>query len=257
MAERKKTARSTPLIEIEAVIVAYAMSRLDQTFLDTFGFTSWKQAFARVGEELRVTPASIKNLRDEFDPLHGHRKGWHMRPLRPNRQRVLGEFAEVSDAALTEIVRRIRERDGNIRSEIAAPLANVTKRVENVAERLLTGRLAEEFFMRHSAEICGIAPTSLVDSRSLAQGFDFAVRKLDSTAIEVKGLKSSRGEILFTDLEWRQAATRRADYWLVVVGRLDTRPKAQLFKDPHRSLEARSDIRTSTTVSWKATVAVV
>ncbi len=245
------------MIEIEAVIVAYAMSRLDRAFLSTFGFTSWKQAFARVGEELRVSPASIKNLRDEFDPLHGRRKGWYKRPLRPNRQRVLGEFAEVSDSALTEIVRRIQEGDSDIRREIAAPLATAAKRVENVAERFLTGRLAEEYFMRHSAAICGIAPTNLIDSRHLAQGFDFAVRNLGSIAIEVKGLKTSRGEVLFTDLEWRQAAARTTDYWLVVIGQLNSRPKPLLLKDPQRSIKARSDIRTSTSVSWKATVAVV
>ncbi|MCL4741317.1 MAG: DUF3883 domain-containing protein [Phycisphaerales bacterium] len=254
MAKHSKTRRSTPLIEIEAVIVAYAMSRLDRDFLSMCGFTSWSQAFARIGQELRVKPASLRNLRDEFDPLHGHRQGWHKRPLRPNRQRVLGEFADVSDAALAEIVRRIREGDSEVRQEVATPLVTAPKRVENVAERLLTGRLAEEHFMRNSGRICGIAPSSLIDARHLAQGFDFAVRRQDAIAIEVKGLKSLRGEVLFTDLEWRQAAARATDYWLVVVGQVSTRPKAQLYKDPRRTLVARTDIRTSTTVSWKASV---
>jgi hypothetical protein len=65
-----KAKSNRKLIETEAVIVAYAMSRLDSEFLKRFGFPSWHKAFAAIGARLGVRPASIKNLRDEFDPIH-------------------------------------------------------------------------------------------------------------------------------------------------------------------------------------------
>ena len=94
------------------------MSRLDGRYLQAQGVRTWKTAFERAAKALRVRPASLKNLRDEFDPIHDNlRKGWRHRPLRPNRQRVMGDLSEVSDDALLESVNRIsrRRRDGNKR----------------------------------------------------------------------------------------------------------------------------------------------
>ncbi len=44
------------LIETNAIIVAYAMSRLDSRFLQRFRFSSWNQAFRETGEWLGVRP---------------------------------------------------------------------------------------------------------------------------------------------------------------------------------------------------------
>src|SRR5690242_20035220 len=90
-------------IETEAIILGYAMSRLDTRYLAETAAQSWRHAFATASTALTIPSASIKNLRDEFDPLHGNRrKGWRGRAMRPNRQRVADEFAEVSDDALIE-----------------------------------------------------------------------------------------------------------------------------------------------------------
>ena len=48
-------------------------------------------------------------------------------------------------------------------------------------------------------------------------------------AVEVKGLKQKRGDILFTDREWTEAKTRREDYLLVVVGNLEDVPLIRPF----------------------------
>lgn len=253
---KQKPIRSTNLIQVEAIIVAYAMSRLDKKFLRRFSFSSWTQAFEAIGTRLGVRAASMKNLRDEFDPIHQNtRRGWHRRPLRPNRQRVLGEFCDASDEAVIEIVVRLLEGDREIEDEVTKPLAQERNRVENVAERLRTGRFAEEYFLRNSEEICGVRPALLVDVRLNACGFDFGVSE-ESTAIEVKGLKPARGPILFTDNEWSQANQRRQDYWLVVVGNLDREPRAKLFKHAASLIQATSIFQQQTTISWRATVEV-
>lgn len=248
---------SRKLIEVEAIIVAYAMSRLDIEFLKRFSYRSWREAFRDTGSRLGVPPASMKNLRDEFDPLHPNsRQGWHKRPLRPNRQRVLGEFCDASDEALTEVVSRLVRGDKEVEDLVVKPIAATRDRVENVAERLRTGRLAEEYFLHNAERICGFSSSQLVDFRIEARGFDFGVRHEDNLAIEVKGLKLMRGQILFTDFEWHQANRRRTDYWLVVVGSVVREPRAVLIKDPSSSIRVVSSLRQSTVVSWKANVSV-
>ena len=248
---------SRKLIEIEAIIVAYAMSRLDLEFLKRFSYRSWREAFQDTGSRLGVPPASMKNLRDEFDPLHPNsRKGWHRRALRPNRQRVLGEFCDASDETLKEVASRLVRGDKEVQDMVVKPIVATRDRVENVAERLRTGRLAEDFFLHNSEQICGFSSSRLVDYRIEARGFDFGVKHEDNLAIEVKGLKLMRGQILFTDYEWQQANRRRRDYWLVVVGSVVRVPRAVLIKDPSSSIRAVSSLRQSTVVSWKACVSV-
>jgi hypothetical protein len=249
--------RAKGLIEIDAIIVAYAMSRLDRGFLAAFGYNTWKVAFEATGTKLNRKAASMKNLRDEFDPVHGNaRAGWDMRPMRPNRQRVLGEFCTVSDAALIEVVQRILRGDREVRAEITEPILVSASRAENVAERLRTGREAERYFVENAETICGIPRHDIVDVRDEARGYDFAVSGRSSVGIEVKGLRLARGEVLFTDHEWDQAHRRRSDYWLVVVGCLNTQPVALMLSDPTKALSAKSVVRQTASVSWRARVRV-
>jgi hypothetical protein len=251
------TALRKPLLETSAIIVGYAMSRLDTAYLEAQRLKSWKEAFSRAGEALHVAPASIKNLRDEFDPVHGNaRRGWKGRPMRPNRQRVMGELCEVSDAALLEMVRRILAHDSEAVQEVVTPLSKPAERIHNVAERLRTGRLAEEFFLTNVQAIVNIAPPLLLDHRALARGYDFTIRGREDVAIEVKGMKKKRGGIVFTDREWSEAKTRRADFWLVLVGDIEANPIARVIPDPTTALQAKCQYQTTIAASWRATVAV-
>ncbi len=248
---------SRDLLEVEAIIVAYAMSRLDEEFLHRFSCESWRTAFQLFGETLSVRPTSLKNLRDEFDPIHPNpRRGWHQRALRPNRQRVLAQFCDVSDEAIVEVVRRILGGDQEVRTLVAEPILRARDRIENVAERLRTGRLAEEFFVAHCDELCGVARTNLVDRRLDACGFDFSVNGQTHLAIEVKGIKRKNGDILFTDNEWQQAHRRKDDYWLIIVGCIESTPRGKLLKDPANTLDATCSIRSSPVLTWKSTVSV-
>lgn len=244
------------LIETQAIIVAYAMSRLDRSLLRHFGFSSWRIAFNKAGKLLGVPPASMKNLRDEFDPVHGLRKGWHKRPLRPNRQRVLSEFCEVSDEALFEIVKRLLHGDRDTSDEIVRPIAFARERIENVAERLRTGRIAERYFQDHSEDLCGVPSEKLVDRRDDAVGFDFSVRGRPTLAIEVKGLKQVAGAVLFTDREWVVARTKAESYWLVVIGGLAAKPIGRLWANPAAHFSPMAVFRRSAAISWQATLSV-
>jgi len=246
-----------PLLETSALIVGYTMSRLDKAYLEARRLKSWKEAFRRAGEALHVAPASIKNLRDEFDPVHGNaRRGWKGRPMRPNRQRVMGELCEVSDAALLEMIDRILAHDPEAIQEVLTPLSKHGDRIHNVAERLRTGRLAEAFFMEHSQNIVDVHASLILDHRNLARGYDFGIQERGNIAIEVKGIKQLRGGVMFTDREWSEATNRRQDYWLVVVGNLEANPIARLVLDPTATLQAKCQYQTTIAASWRANVAV-
>lgn len=215
-------------LQTAAIVIGYGMSRLDSTYLAARGLRSWKSAFEKAGNVLGVPPSTMKHLRDEFDPFHKNvRKGWRNRPLRPNRQRVLSDFLDVSDDALLGCINCILAGDTAATAEIVDSIREISRPAYNVAERLLTGRRAEEFFLARCHEIVGIKRSDLVDERFSAIRFDFSVAARPDRVIEVKGMKHMSGAILFADREWAEAKLRRENYWLVVVGNLSAIPKGR------------------------------
>ncbi len=244
-------------LETKVIVIGYAMSRLDRKYLEQRGLRTWSAAFDEAARGLSTRPASFKNLRDEFDPVHGNsRAGWHRRPLRPNRQRVLLDLKDVSDDALMALVDRIVARDQEAINEAIDSLAEVPRVAHNVAERLLTGRRAEEYFVQHSESLVGIRPEQLLDRRQLACGYDFGVRRRAEVAIEVKGLKPAAGDVLFTDREWTEASMRLDNYWLVVVGNLDSAPRGRVIRNPQRAIRATCSHQLSITAVWRARVSI-
>jgi hypothetical protein len=233
------------------------MSRLDQRYLRLRGLGTWKEAFAEASNAMDAPPSSFKNLRDEFDPLHGNkRRGWHQRPLRSNRQRVLADLCDVSDDALLELVDNILRGETESIAEAIDALATSPRIAQNVAERLLTGRLAEEYFLAHCEEIVGVRPTEILDLRQAATGYDFGIRCRPEIAIETKGLRATKGEILFTDREWAEAKRRGPSFWLVVVGGVRSQPCFRLFRDPYNLLDAKCRHQKTVVAFWHSCVSV-
>lgn len=242
-------------LETAAIVVGYSMSRLNERYLASQNIRSWKAAFEHAARSLRIRPASLKNLRDEFDPFHDNlRKGWWNRPLRPNRQRVMGDLAEVSNDALLECVARILAGDQSATEDLLDSLTETRPPVHNVAERLLTGRRAENIFLDNCESWLGIPRNRVLDRRDAALGFDFAVAGLPKRAIEVKGLKGHSGAIQFTDREWSEAKVRESDYWVLVVGNVTTSPIFRLWKDPHRALTVQCRYQRCVAALWGSRV---
>jgi len=253
MSPKQKRAR----LEIKAIVLGYAMSRLDAEYLRLRNKQTWREVFGEAADALSLPSSSIKNLRDEFDPFHDNlRRGWHRRSLRANRQRVMDELRELGEDALAALVDRIICSDEAAIAEAVDSLATAPRIMHNVAERLLTGKRAEEYFLENSEPIAGIDSRDVIDFRQSACGFDFGSTRLPQIGIEVKGLKKPRGEILFTDREWREAQFRRENYWLVVVGNLEAKPEAKLIRDPYERLHPSCSYQVSVTALWRTRVAV-
>lgn len=60
------------------ILVGLYLAKYDSLGLKRLGFGSFLEAFNVMGYAIGSRPASIKNYRDEFDPLFpNRRKGWH------------------------------------------------------------------------------------------------------------------------------------------------------------------------------------
>src|ERR1700675_3034932 len=75
------------------ILAGLYLSKYDAAGLKKLGFESFLEAFNVIGYALGSKPASIKNYRDEFDPLISkRRKGWHKRPTREYCLKIFEEY---------------------------------------------------------------------------------------------------------------------------------------------------------------------
>lgn len=249
--------RTRKRLETSALVVGYAMSRLDTEFLGRLGFGSWSDAYDAFGRSLEVPPKSIKALRDEYDPIHPNpRRGWVGRPMIAGRARVAEDLRDISDPALLELVRALLRGDFGETSEALDSLAQEQRPSTVAAERLLTGRRAEEFILEACQQVLGVPRTALIDRRDDLVGFDFEISDDRQLVVEVKGLRATRGDILFTDREWREATARRQRYWVAIVGDVLAAPHARICVDPTAHLPAKCVYETTVSARWRAAVDV-
>jgi hypothetical protein len=232
------------------------MSRLDTAFLKAFGFHTWNNAYAAFGTALDVPPKSVKGLRDEFDPIHPNpRRGWVGRPMIGSRARVAEDLRDVSDEALIELTRALLRNDFDETGEALDELAR-DRRTSSAAERLLTGRRAEDFVLTECQQVLGVHRRLLIDRRDALLGFDFEIDDPRQIVVEVKGLRGEQGDILFTDREWHEANVRRERYWIAVVGNILTQPRARVYIDPVAQIRARCVYEQTLCARWRALVSI-
>jgi hypothetical protein len=71
------------------LFVSYYLSRFNTTAYQNLGFGNQGETHIKIGQLMNINPHTIKNWRDEFDPVHGHRVGWYQRKMNPSRVNVL------------------------------------------------------------------------------------------------------------------------------------------------------------------------
>ncbi len=117
--DRLKTRDKT----IDSLTIAYYLSRVDKEALKELGYKNYTEAFKKLADILKQKPATIKNMRDEFDPYFDNgRKGWYQRELVGTRKEVFDKYASVSDRKLTEVVKEILSiYAGEMKNEVKPP----------------------------------------------------------------------------------------------------------------------------------------
>ena len=166
-------------IKVKSLIVAYYLSRCDSSDEKSYkslGFSSFTEAFDKIGAILDENPNNLKNMRDEFDPLFPNsRKGWFQRPPSPSRRKIVDFFKDKSDQEVKNIVLDIINQSFNpIISEIESLIAGVND--DNEEEELIKdlGILVKETREKISTEFNAV-DVSL--SSDFKQSFGAIVRE--------------------------------------------------------------------------------
>ena len=239
------------------ILAGLYLSKYDSLGLKRLGFESFAEAFNVVGYALGSKPASIKNYRDEFDPLFpNRRKGWHRRPIRGYCLRVFEEYESLDLESFTGLVKSLVGYDENIWSEVQGKEEQADS--ESFAKRLTTGLAAEQYFESVQPSVPEFKGYAVENTTRLGCGYDFRLRTEtpeDFLAVEVKGLKERIGSVSLTPKEHEVATALRDRFFLFVVKNFQESPFHEIFQNPLSGrLRFRRNERVMVQVSWLASV---
>lgn len=240
------------------VLAGLFFSKYDSAGLKKLGFGSFSEAFNVIGYALGAKPASIKNYRDEFDPLFPNpRMGWHKRATRDYCLEVLKQYGDLDLEAFSGLVRSFVGYDENAWSEVR-PAGENEDEESSFAKRLITGLAAEHYFESVQPGIPEFIDYVLENTTRLGCGYDFRLRSeshKDFLAVEVKGLKERTGSLAFTPKEYEVAAALKNRFFLFVVKNFGESPFHEIYQDPLAGdLQFKRKERTIVHVSWLASV---
>src|SRR5690554_589417 len=234
----------------QAIVVSYYLSRFNDDAVNNLGYKTWKDAFDDLSDKLQINKHTIKNWRDEFDPFHGHRAGWHQRQPRKTISNIISQFEQLEEFDIRQIAVEIingnkidlPEIDNSENEVITNPIFIL---------RGPTGKKAEQFFIEyHRLNNLPVAG-ELIDSRDLGCGYDFEIKsKSYQHFIEVKGLASNIGGLLFTNKEWETAKRERSRYTVCIVSNINDSPEISFINDPFSKLNPRKNIIQTVQVQW-------
>lgn len=216
----------------KAVLMGLFLSRFDRQALDYFGFSGFRQAYNVLGYSVGVLPKSVQNYRDEFDPYFPNpRQGWRNRNLRDFCRVQLENTAALSFENFCHLVECFINNEPVFSPQIKST-SNLPKR-EFSANRLITGRAAEQYFIMNYRDICLFHDFNLTDTTNWGCGFDFRLTHGESFFfVEVKGLNTPNGNILMTSKEYEVAKEFGNKYCLFVVKNFIKAPEHQLYFNP-------------------------
>lgn len=239
--------------------IAYYLSKFNKVGYRRLGFRNLKEALTELSKMLNVKYNTLKNWRDEFDPLHGHRAGWHQRPMIASRVKVANALQNLCEEEVREIVLDILDSNKLNDSENMDELLSIVKddipnkkpKISKYILRGPTGKKAEEFFIdqfkKNKFSILG----ELKDTREHGKGYDFEIRNKETILyVEVKGLQEIFGGILLTNKEWITAIDKKEKYYLIIVRTLKSKPVMQVIQNPASVLQPKKSIYTTVQVQW-------
>ena len=240
--------------------VSYYLSRFDEQAYQNLGFGNQMETHNKIGEILSVNPHTVKNWRDEFDPLFGHRVGWYQRPMNPSRIRVAQALESLDEQQVQSIVKDIltgkliEEPDAEEQLLSIASDDSKGRAPQPFIVRAPTGKAAEEFFLTHYSENKKPVEGKLIDCRDLGVGYDFRIEKGDNKFfVEVKGISDFSGGVLFTNKEWTVAKSEGNNYFLCIISNLSEKPEIVFIQNPAEKLNPKKNIYTSIQISWGVT----
>jgi len=239
------------------ILAGLYLSKYDSLGLRKLGFKSFKEAFNVIGYAMGSQPASIKNYRDEFDPLlPNRRKGWHKRPTREYCLEVFEKYKGLDFDSFTGLVKSFVGYDDNAWSAVEAKEPEESE--SHFARRLITGLAAEQYFVAMQPNLSEFRNCYVEDTTRLGCGYDFRLRteaRDGFLAVEVKGLRERIGSLSLTPKEYAAATDLRARFFLFVVKNFRESPFHEVYQNPLScKLQFRKSERVVIHTSWVTTV---
>jgi hypothetical protein len=237
--------------------VAYYLARFDKIAVKNLGYKNWESSFLDISTKLDVKKHSVRNWRDEFDPLFGYRAGWYQRPMSPSRTNVALALENLDEPEIRAIVEeilsgKIESDKENLNHLLSIADENSDKdRNSSFILRGPTGKKAEQFFIEYHRINNSPIEGELNDTRDLGCGYDFEIKsESNQHFIEVKGLASNIGGLLFTNKEWETAKRERTKYTVCLVSNINEHPEISFINDPFSKLNPRKNIIQTVQVQW-------
>lgn len=239
------------------ILAGLFLSKFDTEGLAALGFNSFTEAFNALGYGLGGRPASIKNYRDEFDPLFPNpRNGWRNRHRRNNCIEIEEQYRELPLKDFVSLVASFVGEPRDSPSEQSPPFDELA--ATSFAKRLITGRAAEQYFQSTYSSLSEFEGYEAEDTTMQGCGYDFRLWPKSGnqyTAIEVKGMLDQSGWIAFTDKEHASAKNLGERFFLFVVKNFRERPFHVIHANPLASqLSFARKERAVVQVSWLASV---
>ena len=240
------------------ILAGLYLSKYDAAGLKKLGFRSFAEAFNVVGYALGSKPASVKNYRDEFDPLlSNRRKGWHKRQRRDYCVNVFEEYKGLDLATFTGLIQSFLGYDENALSELRAK-GKKGDAESFLAKRLITGLAAEQYFESVHSSLPEFKGCELENTTRLGCGYDFRLSggaRKDFLAVEVKGLKERAGSLALTPKEYETASALTNRFFLFVVKNFQQSPFHEIYQNPLSGpLRFKKTERFLVQVSWSTSV---
>lgn len=240
------------------ILVGLFLSKYDSVGLKRLGFESFTEAFNAIGYALGSRPASIKNYRDEFDPLFpNRRRGWHKRATRGYCLKVFEEYKGLDLDSFAGLIKAFGGYDENTWSQFQPKAQHRRPSESNFAQRLITGLAAERYFESIQPELPQFGEYVAQNTTQLGCGYDFRLENRpgdrDFLAVEVKGLRQQTGTVALTPKEHEMASALRNRFFLFVVKNFRETPSHDVFQNPLSSqLQFKRVERITVQLSWTA-----
>jgi hypothetical protein len=217
------------------ILTGVYLSKFGALGLKRLGFRTYAEAYNVVGYALGSRPASIKNYRDEFDPiLQSSRKGWHKREIREYCKRVLDEYGGLDFETFAGLIKSFAGYNDNEWSAVQAG-DEPEERASGFAKRLITGLAAERYFESIHSTLPEFRGLAIENTTQLGCGYDFKLigeGDADYLAVEVKGIRETAGSVSLTPREFEVATELQGRFYLCVVKNFQKTPYHELFPNP-------------------------
>ncbi|HVB85283.1 MAG TPA: DUF3883 domain-containing protein, partial [Candidatus Dormibacteraeota bacterium] len=238
------------------ILAGLYLSKYDSAGLRRLGLESFTEAFNAIGYAIGSKPASVKNYRDEFDPIFpNRRKGWHKRETRAYCMKILEQYKRLDLETFTGLVKSFVGIDENTWSQFRPGRHGDRQPQSNFAQRLITGLAAEKYFESIHPTLSEFAAYGLQNTTQLGCGYDFRLESVagdeNFLAIEVKGLSDQTGSVAFTPKEHQVASVLKSRFFLFVVKNFREKPYHEVFQNPLSSkLQFKRMERMAVQLSW-------